>query len=200
MHLWARDDASFGKARDRKLEPIEAKESSRWLEGYRLACDVAEQLPDTQIVSIADREADIYECFPEGGRPRPPRRADWIIVEEIQLETEQRLRPCLALYKIVAWRVLYVAMLGRTCPELPCDAIFAEEEWKSAYAICRDVPPPRTAPPLKEFLAMLAELGGYNGRRHDAPPGPKALWIAIRRTCDFALAWRSFGPEKEKYV
>ena len=47
---------------------------------------------------------------------------------------------------------------------------------------------------------MLAELGGYNGRKDDAPPGPKALWIAIRRMSDFALAWQSFGPDREKYV
>ena len=63
MDLWARDDETFRQAKDRKYEPIEEKESFRWLEGYRLACDLAEELPQTQIVSIADREADIYECF-----------------------------------------------------------------------------------------------------------------------------------------
>ena len=58
----------------------------------------------------------------------------------------------------------------------------------------------QTAPPLKEFLPMIAELGGYNGRKHDLPPGPKALWIAIRRMGDFALAWQSFGPDRERYI
>jgi hypothetical protein len=63
----------------------------------------------------------------------------------------------------------------------------------------RPTPTPQ-APPLREFLPMLAELGGYNGRKHDAPPGPKALWIAIRRRGDFALAWQTFGPDRDKYV
>jgi hypothetical protein len=121
-------------------------------------------------------------------------------VEEIQLEKAERLRPCLALYKIVAWRVLYVTMLGRESPDLPCDVLFTDEEWKSAWTICTDQPPPPQAPPLREFLPMLAELGGYNNRKHDAPPGPKTLWIAIRRMGDFALAWQTFGPDREKYV
>lgn len=45
--------------------PIEEKESYRWLLGYREACKLAEQAPNTMIVSIADREGDIYECFAE---------------------------------------------------------------------------------------------------------------------------------------
>lgn len=44
---------------------IEEKESYRWLLGYRLACDLARNLPDTTVVSIADREGDIYECLLE---------------------------------------------------------------------------------------------------------------------------------------
>ncbi len=335
MDLWARDDETFRQGKQRKYEPLEGKESFRWLEGYRLACELAEKLPQTKIVSIADREADIYECFLEAQQAPPSRRAEWIIrarenrslperdphagpscycklfdaiaaaprlgkrtlqipktakrkarkatvtiraqriclkapyrpsvrlpdvevnvvlvredkppageepiewllltslpintfkralrvidyyacrwqievffrifktgckVEEIQLETADRLRPCLALYTIVAWRVLYVTMLGRESPDLPCDVLFTDEEWKSAWTICTDKPIPQCAPPLQEFLPMLAELGGYNGRKHDLPPGPKALWIAIRRMGDFALAWQSFGPDRKKYV
>ena len=41
-------------------------------------------------------------------------------VEEIQLETQSRLKNCLALYAIVAWRVLYLTYLNRTTPEIPC--------------------------------------------------------------------------------
>ncbi len=42
-------------------------------------------------------------------------------IEHLQLETEERLLPCLALYMIIAWRVLFTLMLGRACPELDCD-------------------------------------------------------------------------------
>ena len=68
-------------------------------------------------------------------------------VEEIQLETAERLLPALALYKITAWRVLYVTMLGRECPDLPCDVLFTDEEWKSAWTICTDKPVPKRRRP-----------------------------------------------------
>jgi hypothetical protein len=42
------------------------------------------------------------------------------------LETRERLEPALAFYMIIAWRVLYLTMLGRDCPEMPCDAVFAD--------------------------------------------------------------------------
>ena len=54
---------SLGKANERRSLPIEEKESFRWLNGYRLACQLAAKCPETQIVSVADREADIYDIF-----------------------------------------------------------------------------------------------------------------------------------------
>jgi hypothetical protein len=78
MHVWARDDETFDTCKQRKYTPLEEKESYRWLEGYRNACQIAEELPQTQIVSISDREGDIYECFLEAQQADPPRRADWL--------------------------------------------------------------------------------------------------------------------------
>ena len=62
---WARDPDDFHKRKEARFKPIEAKESFRWLEGYRRACAVAAQCPDTKIVSLSDSEGDIYECFAE---------------------------------------------------------------------------------------------------------------------------------------
>jgi hypothetical protein len=47
------------------------------------------------------------------------------------LEAKVRLKPCLSLYLIVAWRMLGLTMLGQMSPELPCDQVFAEEEGRS---------------------------------------------------------------------
>jgi len=44
---------------------------------------------------------------------------------------------------------------------------------------------------------MLAELGGYNNRSSDPPPGPQAIWVGIRRMADYAIAWNAFGPKDE---
>jgi hypothetical protein len=38
-------------------------------------------------------------------------------IEQLQLETRERLQPALAFYMIIAWRVLFLTMLGRECPE-----------------------------------------------------------------------------------
>ena len=69
---------SLGKTDERTTLPIEEKESFRWLKGYRLACELAAQCPTTQIVSVADREADIYDIFVEA-QEQTGLRADYII-------------------------------------------------------------------------------------------------------------------------
>lgn len=65
VEFFDRTPESLGKAQERKHDPIETKESYRWLKGYRLACQLKADHPDTQIVSIADSECDIYDIFTE---------------------------------------------------------------------------------------------------------------------------------------
>ena len=116
-------------------------------------------------------------------------------VEKIQLETISRLKNCLAFYKIIAWRILYLTYLNRTTPELPCTAVFDDCEWKSTWQIVKKTPLPETTPTLGEFLPLLTRLGGYNNRPSEPPPGPQVMWTAIRRMLDFATAWLTFGPK-----
>lgn len=66
--------SSSGNARKiQRPRPIEAKESFRWLEGYRLACQVAADSPETRVVSVADREADICDIYVEAQQNAGPR-------------------------------------------------------------------------------------------------------------------------------
>lgn len=65
IEVWARDAREAGKAKQRKQRPIEDKESQRWLESYRRTAEVQRLCPDTRLVNLADREADIYELFQE---------------------------------------------------------------------------------------------------------------------------------------
>jgi len=113
-------------------------------------------------------------------------------VEEIQLETQARLKNCLALYAIIAWRVLYLTYLNRTCPTLPCTVAFDESEWKSVWLIIAKKPLPKKPPNLAEMLRLLTQLGGYNNRAGEAPPGPQPMWIGLRRMADFTTAWQTF--------
>ena len=118
------------------------------------------------------------------------------LVEDLQLEQVDRLKPCLALYLIAAWRVLYVMWLGREFPDMPCAGVFVEEEWKSVWRVVTKKPVPTEPPTLAEFLELVASLGGHLGRKHDGDPGPKALWIGLQRMHDFAQAWLMFGPSQ----
>ncbi|HSU81683.1 MAG TPA: IS4 family transposase [Thermoanaerobaculia bacterium] len=109
-------------------------------------------------------------------------------VEELQLQERDRLEVALALYMIIAWRVLYLIMLGRTLPEISCEAVLAPEEWKAVYLVTQKKKPPSQPPALQEMLVLIATLGGFLARKGDGPPGPKALWIGLQRTRDFVLA------------
>ncbi len=45
--------------------PIEEKEKFRWVESYRIGCQIAQECPDTQVIVITDREGDFAELFEE---------------------------------------------------------------------------------------------------------------------------------------
>ena len=73
---------SLGKSHERRTLPIEEQESFCWLKGDRLACQLAADCPQTQIVSIADREADIDDIFVEAQQQDGPRADDLIRAQE----------------------------------------------------------------------------------------------------------------------
>ncbi len=53
-----------GKAGKKSVgRPIEDKKSFRWLEGYRDCVAVAKQTPKTRLLTVIDREGDIFELF-----------------------------------------------------------------------------------------------------------------------------------------
>ncbi|NEV65424.1 IS4 family transposase, partial [Thiorhodococcus minor] len=109
-------------------------------------------------------------------------------IEELQLERRARLEPAIAFYLIIAWRVLFLTQLGRDCPELPCDVVFDEAEWKAVYLVTQRQPPPEQPPPLDTMVRMVATLGGFLNRKGDGFPGSKTLWIGLQRAADFVLA------------
>lgn len=63
VQCWARDEADFGKKKRRHKVPIEAKESYKWLTSFAKVVEAQKQCPETTLVSVGDREADIYELF-----------------------------------------------------------------------------------------------------------------------------------------
>jgi hypothetical protein len=324
VQLWKRSKQSIRAEHQNK--PIEEKESYCWIEGYQAACDIQAQAPNTLIVSMGDRESDIYEFFLEMLEYVPAQRAAWIVraaqdrclvteedetarkllekvkkspilgetkftvparngkparpvrqavraatvvlepperraikgfklptvtvnvifaeeinppenqepvnwllltclqidsfeqvalilqwymarweieiffrvlkqgckIEKLQFETEKRFAVCLAFYIIIAWRVLYVTMLGREYPNIDCEALFDKAEWQTLYIVEKREPPPEKPPQLSVIVLMLAKLGGFLGRKCDGFPGPQSIWIGLQRLRDFMWAIQSY--------
>jgi hypothetical protein len=112
-------------------------------------------------------------------------------IEQLQLETGARLRRCLAVYSVVAWRVLFLTMQGRQQPDLPCAVLLEPEEWQALHCFSHHThePPPKP-PTLREATRLIAQLGGFIGRRRDGDPGAITIWRGLQRLQDIALAWR----------
>jgi hypothetical protein len=103
-------------------------------------------------------------------------------VEQLQLETVERLENALAVYSQVAVRLLRLTYLGRVEPERAVEEEFTADEVavldhsrqkqdKRAGARVRT---------LAEALRVIGRLGGHQGRKGDGPPGAKVLWRGLR--------------------
>jgi hypothetical protein len=114
-------------------------------------------------------------------------------IEHRRFEHVDRLLPCLALYLIVAWRTLFVCRMGRSCPDMDCEAIFEPSEWKAVWVAVKRTAVPKKPPRLVEMVHMVAGLGGYVERPR-SEPGAQTIWIGLQRMYDLAWAWDTFGP------
>jgi hypothetical protein len=70
--VWARDPDERGKTHKRKELPIEQKESMKWLKSFRKMAEIQKLCPETMLVSIGDRESDIYELFLDAAQEPGP--------------------------------------------------------------------------------------------------------------------------------
>jgi hypothetical protein len=297
--VWARDPNDRGKSHQRKELPIEQKESMKWLKSFRKAVEMQKLCPETLLVSMGDRESDIYELFLEAAKEpgpallvraertrnrrvdqdflwdfmtrkdvagslkihiphsgsrkardarvairfaevtlRPPkghntpvtvwavsvreqetkgiewmllttvpvrnfedaqRRVEWYSgrwgievyhrtlksgcrIKDRQLETADRLETCLGVDMVVAWRIYYLAMLGREIPDASCTVFFKDIEWKALCCYVNKTPiAPDKPPSMRQAVFMIAGLGGHLGRKGDGFPGTQTIWRGLVR-------------------
>lgn len=117
-------------------------------------------------------------------------------VEDHQLQSVEKLKRCLVIDAVVAWRILLLTKLGREVPDLPCTCVFEEYEWKALYCFVHKTPElPEKEPKLQEIIHMVAKLGGFLGRKNDGEPGSIILWCGLHRFNDIAAAWFIFNPQ-----
>ena len=104
-------------------------------------------------------------------------------IESLQLGTIDGLQRAIALYLIVSWRIAMLMRFGRTCPDLPADVFFDQDEWHAAYLLNKKKPP-ADRPTLNQVLRLVAMLGGFLARKGDGEPGVKTIWIGLQRVMD----------------
>ena len=315
QQVWTRPAETLGKKPHHNTRPIRDKESKKWLISLAVTAKVQARLPNTKIVSVGDREADIYDLFllaqtlhqdvlvrgawdrrvahPEGhlwahleacpvagtvtittprqeDTPsrtatltvrctavtlRPPKKRapehlpnisvwailaqeegappgvtpiEWLLlttvptatfaqacqriewygcrwvaemyhkvlksgcrIERRQFDDLDNLRRYLAIDSLVAWWVLYLTMMGRQSPNIPCTDIFDAMEWQALYGFThKTAEMPTTVPTLGDVILWIAKLGGYTDRRKNAHPGTIVMWRGLSRLYDIANAWR----------
>lgn len=169
-----------------ETNPPEGSEPVSWLLATSLPIDKVDDIRD--IVNAYRQRWQIevfFRTLKSGCR-----------VESRQFERITRVLNSVALYSIIAWRVMYLSRLGRECPDLCCEVIFDPAEWKAVYTVVHQKAPPKKPPKLSMVVRMIASLGGYIERKN-THPGTQTLWIGLQRIFDLSNAWQTFGPKSK---
>jgi hypothetical protein len=102
-------------------------------------------------------------------------------VENCLLETGTRLKRFLALFSIIAVRLMYITYVARARPEAPATEVFSTEEIEALHIRLKMPPPAGKPPKLRETVRMIGGLGGHLGRQCDGEPGIIVLWRGLTR-------------------
>lgn len=101
-------------------------------------------------------------------------------VEELQLQTAQRLKNAINTYSIIAWNLMFILYHSRQAPHTSCESLFPKEQWQILYWRIHQQTPPSEPPTLQQVVRWIAQLGGFLGRKGDGQPGIKTLWRGYR--------------------
>lgn len=99
-------------------------------------------------------------------------------VERLQLSTRDRLETALTLYRVIAWRINRLMRLGRNLPDLEAQLLFERDEWQAAFILNRK-PLPKKMPTLNQVIRLIAQKGGFLGRKGDGEPGTRTIWQGL---------------------
>jgi Domain of unknown function (DUF4338)/Transposase DNA-binding len=162
--------------------PIEQKESHRWLEAYRDANAIAALLPATRLVSVTDREGDMFELF-DLRRRQPGAKADLLVRArwdrtlegtDAKLFAELAAAPLAQTMKIAVPRQR--EHLGKPSspgrPALPAREAQVEVRFKEVTISAPQVPPTHDRPPLRLWAIFLEE-------RNPPPDAAAVRWLLL---------------------
>ena len=116
-------------------------------------------------------------------------------MEMRQLETAERLQRCLAVFSVIAWRIVFTTMLAHAIPAEACTAVLDMDEWQALYChIHQTTTLPPTPPSLRDAVRWIARLGGFQGRNHDGEPGVKVMWKGFQHLAGLTSMYRLLRP------
>lgn len=105
--------------------------------------------------------------------------------ERLQMDDADTLRNTLALYSIVAWRLLYITHLARTQPDAPASSVIDETEQAVLTQATR-----KKVTTVAEVVAAIAKMAGHEAYKNGPPPGVKRIWLGLRKLQDLAAGWK----------
>jgi hypothetical protein len=118
-------------------------------------------------------------------------------MEESRLRSAGRIANLLALFCIIAWRILWLTLAHRADPGAAPQTALREQE---IALLDRLTPDARVGASqgttLAAYIRKLARLGGHLGRSRDPPPGIIVLWRGLSRLADIELGVEIARPSR----
>ena len=166
VQCWARDPDEFGKKAQRDRVPIEDKESYKWLKSFHATAAAQASCPDTTLVSVGDRESDLYELFQEAAaHPEGPKLLVRAKHDRKLQDEQQRLWETMQARSVDAVQVLQVPRQGSRAAR--------EARMEIRYAAVSLVAPKRHTGAAIAVWAVLAQ-------EQEAPAGVTPLeWMLL---------------------
>ena len=183
VQCWARDGQTFGKHHQRKDKPIEQKESIKWLKSFQAAAEAQRQCPNTTVVSVGDREADIYELFQLAlENPQGPKLLVRAEQDRLLAEGQGHLWPFVTQQPLAGIQDIRIPRRGqRPARDARLEVRFAKIPLNT----------PQAKPHLKR-LTMWAVLA----QEVDVPEGIEAVCWMLLTTCEVS----GFSQANEKLI
>jgi hypothetical protein len=175
VQRWSRDPQRAGSRATRDTRAIDAQESAKWLKSFAAARTLQGACPHTRVVSVADREGDLYPLWQKAVESGAPARLMRAGQDRKLASGGERLRAFLARQPVAGGQTLHLPRRhGKR-------ARVAHMEIR--FAAVRLAPPPRlaTAAPVPAWAVWTREI--------DLPAG-ETLDVSCRESFDKAR-WKA---------
>lgn len=96
-------------------------------------------------------------------------------VERQRFQSADNLERMIAITAFLAVRLLQLRE-NQSQPDIPCDTVLSEDEWKVLWISTQRCQPPPSAPSARWAYLALAKLGGFTDTKRTGRPGWDALW------------------------